>query len=318
MLAVIVGLAVVLPQLVSSAPTRVKEPREMPWKSEAVSGFALTISPSGKVEGCRLQATSFYPELDDKGCPALEAARFAPATDFHGVPAYGVVDVQVKWPQGEAAVGAAYPDVELSLARMPAGVTGRPIADLVLSVNRTGGIDSCVVAASTGSAALDAAACSSGVKAANVGPVLTPVGAPAPSVRSLRVRFVVYPHYGNTKPVDIPNLYPLRAQLLRITGFGVARCQADSDGVLKGCTVAEEGPKDVGFGLAAAKLVMMTHLRVTPDQKGEVFVPVGFDISPCAKWPESWISDCGVNIGHAPAGGWGINPPDLRDGLVRR
>jgi hypothetical protein len=312
MLALIVGVAAMLPQLVSLPPKPVSEPRALPRKGEAVSGFALTISPSGKVVDCRLQATSFYPELDAKGCPALEVAPFAPATDPNGDPAYGVVDVQVKWPQGVATVGAPYPDVELSLARLPAGVTGRPVADLVLSVSRTGGIDACDVVASTGSAALDSVACSSGVKAAKVGPATAPDSSAVPSVRSLRVRFVVYPHYGLNKRVDIPNPYPQRAQLLGVTGFGVARCQAESDGLLKDCTVAEEGPKDAGFGAAAAKLVMMTHMRVTPDQKGEVFVPVGFYIYPCPKWPESWVSVCGANVGHPPAGGWGINPPDLR------
>lgn len=295
MLVVLVGLAAMLPRLVSAPAAPVHAPAELPRNGEAVSGFTVTVSPSGEVVDCRLQATSFYPRLDAKGCAALQGARFAPATDQQGAAAYGVVDLDVTWPQGLAAVGAAYPDVELSLARMPAGATGRPVADLVLAVDRTGAVGACEVVASTGSAALDSVACSSGVKAADIKAVTSKDGSPVPSIRALRVRFVVFPHYAVEKGGrSIQNVYPERAQKTGVTGFAVVRCEPDAEGVLKDCTVAEEGPPGAEFGLSAVRLVKDGQMRVTPDQQGEVFVPIGFYLNPCLKPPEMWVRVCGA------------------------
>ncbi|HEY1927813.1 MAG TPA: hypothetical protein VGG92_10135 [Caulobacteraceae bacterium] len=313
MLSVLVGLAVALPQLVSAPAAPVHAPSQLPRNGEAVSGFTVTVSPSGEVVDCRLQATSFYPGLDAKGCAALQAARFTPAADLQGAAAYGVVDLEVTWPSGVATVDAAYPDIELSLERMPAGVTGRPVADLVLAVDRTGAVGTCQVVTSTGSAALDSVACSSGVKAADIKHVTSTDGSTAPSVQALRVRFVVYPHYGINKPRhDLPVLYPERALLSAIAGFGVARCQADPHGLLKDCTVAEEGPPGAEFGLQAVRLIKTTQMQVTPDQQGEVFVPVGFYIAPCPPQPEGWVSVCVPHFPPPPAGGWGALAPHMK------
>jgi TonB family protein len=295
MLGVLVGLVAALPRLISVPAAPVDRPATVPRHGEAVSGFTVTVSPSGEVVDCQLQATSFYPGLDAKGCAALQSAHLAPATDPQGAAVYGAVDVEVTWPQGVATVGAAYPDVELSLDRMPAGVTGRPIADLVLAVDRAGAVGACQVVGSTGSAALDSVACSTGVRAAGVKAVTSKDGSPQPSVRALRVRFVVLPHYGVNKPPrrEIANVYPDPAQRMGVTGFAVVRCEPDSDGVLKHCSVAEEGPPGAGFGRAGVNIIQVGQVRVTPDQQGEVFVPVGFYLKPCPKPPDKWFSVCG-------------------------
>jgi TonB family protein len=116
---------------------------------------------------------------------------------------------------------------------------------------------------------------------------------PHPSVRALRVRFVVFPHYGINKPRgEVWNAYPELAQRMGVTGLAVVRCQPDSDGVLKHCSVAEEDP-GAGFGRASVNIIQVGQMRVTSDQQGEVFVPIGFYLKPCPKPPDKWFSVCG-------------------------
>ncbi len=194
----------------------------------------------------------------------------------------------MRWPQGEAVTGSGVPDVELSLAQLPAGVTGRPVTDLLLSVSPTGAVEGCQVVSSSGSAKLDAVACSAGVQGADLQPPTGADGAAVAYLKALRVRFVVYPHYAAVRdPQPVADIYPEKAQRLGVTGFAILGCQA-VHGLLQSCEIADETPKGAAFGLAALRLAKV--VRLTLDEKGDVFVPFQFDLDQHKPAPPLWIA----------------------------
>lgn len=272
MIGVLVALAAALPRLVATPPAPVEPPKDMPANVEALSDYTVSVSPSGQAQECRLRASSGYASLDAKGCTAIRQARFAPATDEGGAPVHGLLDVQVKWPQGQVALGLGAPDVEFSLSRMPPRAAGRPVADLALTVGPTGAVETCDVLRSAGSADFNSAACTTGVKDAGIARVKAADGSPARSVQALNVRFAAYAHFASVPADLVAEVYPERARKLDDEGFAVIRCNALAQGRLDGCAVDEESPPGFGFGEATLRLVKEGALRTTPDQIGEVFI----------------------------------------------
>lgn len=279
MFGVLAALAATLPTLVSARPTPVLPPRDLPPDSVAISDFTVAVSPSGEVEQCRLRASSGYPALDAKGCPTLRSAHFTPATDSTGAAVHGLVDAQVKWPQGEVVVGASGPDVELVLSHMPTGVAGRPVAGLALTVDTKGGVEACDVLKSVGSADFNSLACTTGVKDAGIKPVKAADGTPGRSIQALNVRFAAYAHFAPIPEDRIHDAYPKRALKQDVDGFAVIRCDAQADSRLDGCAVDEEGPPGFDFGGATLRLAKDGQFKLTPAQLGEVFIVMKFESS---------------------------------------
>jgi hypothetical protein len=277
MLGVLVALAAALPSLVSAPPAPVQPPRDLPPNSETVSDYTVAISPAGEVEQCRLRASSGYGALDVKGCPTLKAARFAPATDGGGTAVHGLLDAQVKWPQGQVVVGASAPDVELVLSHMPTGVSGRPVADLALTVGPTGAVEACDVLRSAGRADFNSIACTTGVKDGGIEPVKASDGRPGRSVQALNVRFANYAHFDPIAEDRVHEAYPERALKTGVSGFAVIRCDAKPDDQLDDCAVDEESPPGFGFGEATLRLAKDGQFKLTPAQLGEVFIVMKFE-----------------------------------------
>jgi TonB family protein len=271
MIGVLAALAAALPQLVSAPPAPAEPPKDLPANVEALSDYTVSVSPSGQAENCRVRASSGYRPFDDKGCAAIRQARFAPAGDGNGAAVHGLLDVQVKWPQGQVVLGQGAPDAELILSGMPPG-SGRPVVDLALTVGPKGDIEACDILRSARPTALNSIACATGVKDAGVQPVKTADGSPARSVQALSVRFAAYAHFTSVPADLIAEVYPDRARKLDVEGFAVIRCNAMSQGRLDDCVVDEESPPGFDFGAATLRLVKEGQLRTTPDQSGEVFI----------------------------------------------
>ncbi|HSZ50623.1 MAG TPA: energy transducer TonB [Caulobacteraceae bacterium] len=270
MIGVLAALAAALPQLVSAPPAPAEPPKGMTANVEALSDYTVSVSPLGQAQECRLRASSGYRSLDDKGCAAIRQARFAPAND-DGAPVHGLLDVQVKWPQGQVVLGQGAPDVELILSGMPPG-SGRPVVDLALTVGPKGEVEACDILRSARPTTLNSIACATGVKDAGVQPVKAADGSPARSVQALNVRFAAYAHFASVPADLIAEVYPDRARKLDVEGFAVIRCDAQSQGRLDDCAVDEESPPGFDFGAATLRLVKEGDLRTTPDQSGEVFI----------------------------------------------
>jgi len=151
----------------------------------------LIVNPVGAVERCDIVVESEYSDLDAPVCRLMKRARLKPAQDRDGLAAYGVIKKWTSWSIGSPASPPVTADVVLSLNRLPAGLSGKPLAKLVLVVAADGEVSSCDVAESSGSPALDKAACTSGVAAAQIAAVQAAAGMPARSVQSLDVAFSV-------------------------------------------------------------------------------------------------------------------------------
>ncbi|MGH6658298.1 MAG: energy transducer TonB [Sphingomicrobium sp.] len=112
---------------------------ERGWEGATV--FELTIDPNGQPVGCAVEVSSGHGTLDKRACSiAMKRAKFAPALDAKGVPAYGVYRSRLNWavdPElwAQSEVG---PDFEVSLNKLPAGATGPVSVQYAVLVDTTG------------------------------------------------------------------------------------------------------------------------------------------------------------------------------------
>jgi protein TonB len=79
---------------------------------EGSVGFALTVSPAGRVTGCEIIESSSDSRLDERTCRLLiRRARFSPAQDKDGTPVEGRFASRLHWkipdapPASEGAAG---------------------------------------------------------------------------------------------------------------------------------------------------------------------------------------------------------------------
>ena len=164
---------------------------------EGIVRFRLTVGPDGRVGGCAITGSSGSSALDMATCRILRSrARYAPARDADGNPAPGVDRGRVVWrlPRAESGGRAGIPvpamravlrgqvqalfaarDYPAEAQRARQG--GQTIVRLV--VGTTGRVIACDVAATSRSAALDAAACRILRRRARYTPARDARGAPA-------------------------------------------------------------------------------------------------------------------------------------------
>ena len=82
---------------------------------------------------------------------------------------------------------------------------------------------------------------------------------------------------------------PQLVQSRGLAGRAVLLCKVSDQGALARCRVAEEDPKNVGFGKAAMKL--RTKIRMVPPPKGQerwLLVPFRWDERGPHHQPASW------------------------------
>ncbi|HWF01666.1 MAG TPA: TonB family protein [Caulobacteraceae bacterium] len=286
MAAVTTSVAAVPPHLISQPPAaEASPPPGFKLSPEAASDYTVTISASGQVIGCRLIGPSGYPSFDKQGCAAVQAAAFSPAADSQARPVAAMFDAQVRWPQGEIDLSADRPDAELGIAAVPAGAPAMPVTRLAVTYDH-GAVRDCAVTQSSGSPALDATACSTGVGALD-----PPAGAEAGVlVRQAKIRFIAPPPFGATPRADVNTLYPERASRLGIGGYAVLTCGVAAEGSVDHRVVADEQPGGQQFGLAALKFISRNHTSMQAGHAGEVAIPFWFGPGGrSAAAPEGWV-----------------------------
>lgn len=143
---------------------------------EGTVGFSLRISTSGRVSACQVTASSGSGPLDAATCRILRSrARYTPARDWAGNPAEGRDSGRVTWrlgggPYDRAGLAMAYEPArplepyvdDPAAADIPPGApppTGDGISFLRVGIGRDGRVIGCDIHESSGSPALDAAAC---------------------------------------------------------------------------------------------------------------------------------------------------------------
>lgn len=145
---------------------------------------ALTISPAGKVIACRPMASGNRAFIDEQACDLLKRTAFQPAHSAAGEPTYGKILLKLDLPRDAAAKALPLVDVDIAIERLPQGALLHPVAQLALTVDPQGKVESCVVAKSSGSPQLDAVACKYGPQSAPLSPATAEGGVPVRSVQS--------------------------------------------------------------------------------------------------------------------------------------
>jgi hypothetical protein len=155
--------------------------------------YRIDIAPDGTAIRCTPQNSG---ELDGKVCDlVMKRARFRPATDDQGRPAFAVHD-------GVAAFlmpgGPPRPDrakLAVAVDGLPAGVTGPAYARVAFVVDATGAISQCAATAGERRRfmqtieALVPAACEAAMNGYHPAPARNTAGEAVASVQSISVRF---------------------------------------------------------------------------------------------------------------------------------
>jgi len=117
---------------------------ERQWSGAAT--FELLIDPEGRPANCTIVHSSGHSELDRQTCfIAMHRARFTPARGPDGTRVYASYRSMVKWrrPDQESLQGEPGPDLEVTVAALPAG-TKEPLAvKLAYFVDAQGKASSC-------------------------------------------------------------------------------------------------------------------------------------------------------------------------------
>lgn len=177
-------------------------------RASAATGFVIGIGEHGRVTSCRVTASSGVSGLDVATCRVMRArARFAWARDASGAPAADAMTGRIEWGLAGArprilVESAAAEMLPPAVSRGPAVIPARARVDLARYVARPdyprtaflageegkvefrlrvapdGRVSDCVVIESSGSAALDAAACRLMRSRARFTPALDAAGQP--------------------------------------------------------------------------------------------------------------------------------------------
>jgi protein TonB len=72
--------------------------RALREERQGVTGFRVTVGPSGRVENCEVTSSSGHADLDDATCKNIaRRGRFDPALDSNGNPTTGSWSSRVRW-----------------------------------------------------------------------------------------------------------------------------------------------------------------------------------------------------------------------------
>lgn len=162
-------------------------------KWEGVTQFQLLVAPDGSVSNCSIVKSSGHELLDETTCLlASKRAEFRPARGPDGNVVWGVYRSEAMWalPEHRLATTAA-PDLEVSLNKLPAGVSEPPAVKLAYSVDTSGNPSSCTILPTSlkQPAVLVELGCKELLERAPRTPVVDPSGQPVPAVRTGAVLF---------------------------------------------------------------------------------------------------------------------------------
>ena len=161
-------------------------------------GFRVIVDPNGKPLDCLVMRSSRIPELDRYACKLVtHRARFIPAKDLSGVPAFGVYESNLAFWVGEKGpppkadyVG----DLDLVASSLPPGTQSPVTVRINFAVDAEGRPSSCAEekTAKIAPAELVKLACER-LQEIKFAPVKDNRGIAVPSVQDAQVRFSLKP-----------------------------------------------------------------------------------------------------------------------------
>jgi TonB family protein len=231
---------------------------------QGVSGFMLTVSPSGLVTDCRITASSGSPQLDQATCAnVIRRARFDPALDAKRKPIVGYYSNRVRWQiPVDAVADDSFDSVDFTTslplppralehqsypiasdypkAALAEGATGE--VGLKLTIDPAGAIENCEVVVGSDYPELDEASCPYARKNWQFSPARDLAG--DPSRGQIGRQLFWYPPERTAK--DIPDDPPVRQRLPQKNPFAdagriKAEFQIDASGNVTGCSSSSEG-----------------------------------------------------------------------------
>ena len=119
--------------------------------------LTISVSATGQVLGCDARLNTGAPVDDPENCRRLQRAALRPAHDDAGTPVSGIVTLMVPWRTSRSTALPA--EIYVKLAHLPAVAGAQAVSALTLVVGADGRPESCSVARSSGSDALDRVAC---------------------------------------------------------------------------------------------------------------------------------------------------------------
>ena len=152
----------------------------------------IVVDDSGNMLRCDVAASSGSRDLDASACQIpLARARFEPARDEAGIPVAGVFGHTFDWSPRLRAQRPAWTDLIVPVSRIPAGLPS-PVTTVRTLVAADGRVESCTVAASSGSSALDAMACAAVGQPKVATPAADRAGRAVRAMRTMMVGFVAH------------------------------------------------------------------------------------------------------------------------------
>ncbi|WP_324749865.1 TonB family protein [Sphingomonas sp. LY54] len=161
---------------------------------EGAVEYRVVVSPEGKPENCEVLAITGEEKFGRLTCSLLmRRARFSPATDEAGQPAYGVFhSINNFWlPKGTKSKYPMRltPDLSLAVESLPADVPSPAKAAVHIVVDEGGAVQTCSVPSSELHQTLASVACAQIPKLWEEAPVKNAAGLAIPYVRTVTVSF---------------------------------------------------------------------------------------------------------------------------------
>jgi len=164
-------------------------------------GVRITVGPDGTVHGCDVESGSGTERLDGFTCRRIrQRAEFVPAREADGSLALGVYRTSISWAVADSPFDSrnvSIPDVDVSVANLPAGLRSPALVRVMFAVDAQGKISSCAAEPAksfelvSNSPELVPVACSQLEKIYKPVPARDSAGAAIPSVQDAIVRFSV-------------------------------------------------------------------------------------------------------------------------------
>ena len=150
-----------------------------------------TIRADGTPQGCSIEKSSGELKFDKYNCGLLlSRVKFKPATDASGQPIVGVFRTRVFWMLDFTKPKPQLGDIELTIAKLPAGLKSPTWIEVALAVDGAGKPSDCASGKPDQNAALVKTACSQLVRSYRAIPARLPNGEAVPSVQTAKVSFL--------------------------------------------------------------------------------------------------------------------------------
>jgi hypothetical protein len=157
---------------------------------------AVTVTPQGKIQDCKVEVSSGIQKLDAHTCALLiRRAKFRPAIDRDGTSIYGVYRTQIDWWVGDGYPprGRTIPELSLTVNALPPKTKSPALLRLMFRVDASGHVSDCSLQDKKGDPALVKLGCEELIKSYTATPARNLAGALVASVQMATVQFEVRP-----------------------------------------------------------------------------------------------------------------------------